>query len=709
MKKIVFVTPHLSTGGLPQYLCKKIQSFISHYEIWCIEYSNYSDEYVVQKNKIRELLGEKLITLGGDKSELINIITSINPDIIHFEEVPEDFISTDILDKIYVDNRSYNILVTTHSSNTNPRNLRYLADKFILVSDWSCNVFKSAFGDSIPCEVWEYPIEIKSGIDREFFKNKLGLEPGFIHILNVGLFTPGKNQSEIFRLASKLLNYKIKFHFVGNLAPNFQSYWEPLLQTKPENCIIHGERSDVEDFYSACDAFYFSSNFELNPLVIKEALSFGLNVFAKKLFTYSSSYDGKVNWISGNLDIDSKLILENLNPESEIFGWFSYKELYDFFVENSNEGSTIVEIGSFFGKSTNYLLNKIETSGKNINLFSIDTFQGSTNEKIHVETVENMGGDIYEEFVKNIDVGKLTILKELSRDAANHFDNCSIDFLMIDGDHSYEGVTSDIKNYYYKVKPGGYISGDDYNVFESTTSAVNNYFLGSQKLTKNNINWYWRIPKIQIIHISTLPQNDRTKRSLANISQLSKYGFDIKTIKNERYQGDLNLENYRIPDTSNVKPGHYGCYLAHIGAISQIDTENFDYTIIMEEDAYLSCTLREFADAVHRAIFICEQEEVYFVGLGNTNLIEQEEFRQDYWKCWHQNLAHCYMIPNRYKYWYMDKIMSTKWDVADIWFNHVFHIDRKTRIATKKVLSKQLSGISLIDNVFKTYKNGLMV
>lgn len=317
MKKIIFVTPHLSTGGLPQYLCKKIQSFISEYEIWCIEYSNYSDEYVVQKNKIRELLGERLITLGEDKSELLNNIDSINPDIIHFEEVPEDFISTDILDRIYVNNRGYNILVTTHSSNTNPRNLRYLADKFILVSEWSCNVFKSTFGDSIPCEIWEYPIEIKSEIDKEIFKSKLGLEPGFIHILNVGLFTPGKNQIEIFRLARKLLNYKIKFHFVGNLAPNFQSYWEPLLKTKPENCIIHGERSDVEDFYSACDAFYFTSNLELNPIVLKEAISFRLPTFAKRLETYEDSYDGLVNWISGDLEIDKKTLIKKLQRKKE--------------------------------------------------------------------------------------------------------------------------------------------------------------------------------------------------------------------------------------------------------------------------------------------------------------------------------------------------------------------------------------------------------
>jgi hypothetical protein len=72
-------------------------------------------------------------------------------------------------------------------------------------------------------------------------------------------------------------------------------------------------------------------------------------------------------------------------------------------------------------------------------------------------------------------VTSLTVLKEKSNDACQYFGNGTIDFLMIDGDHSYEGVTSDIKNYFYKMKPGGFISGDDYNVFDSTTQAVNDF------------------------------------------------------------------------------------------------------------------------------------------------------------------------------------------------------------------------------------------
>jgi hypothetical protein len=36
-------------------------------------------------------------------------------------------------------------------------------------------------------------------------------------------------------------------------------------------------------------------------------------------------------------------------------------------------------------------------------------------------------------------------------------------------------------------------------------------------------------------------------------------------------------------------------------------------------------------------------------------------------------------------------------------------MDRQTRLATKKVYSKQIAGVSIIDNVHKQYKEGLMI
>ena len=49
-----------------------------------------------------------------------------------------------------------------------------------------------------------------------------------------------------------------------------------------------------------------------------------------------------------------------------------------------------------------------------------------------------------------------------SMDAVKHFKDNSLDFVYIDGDHSFQSVTNDIYEWSKKVKVGGIISGDDY-------------------------------------------------------------------------------------------------------------------------------------------------------------------------------------------------------------------------------------------------------
>ena len=80
-----------------------------------------------------------------------------------------------------------------------------------------------------------------------------------------------------------LTNEDYVFHFVGNQADNFKSYWEDI--EFPENCIWWGERSDVENLYSIADLFIMPSKAELNPISIKEALSYDIDCLVSDLET----------------------------------------------------------------------------------------------------------------------------------------------------------------------------------------------------------------------------------------------------------------------------------------------------------------------------------------------------------------------------------------------------------------------------------------
>ena len=96
-KKLLYVCPHLSTGGQPQYTYKQVKHFINEFEIEIVEINNSGgDAFVVQKNRIKSLV--PIHTLGDNKSQIVDIINVFQPDIIHFQEIPQFDLATNILD-----------------------------------------------------------------------------------------------------------------------------------------------------------------------------------------------------------------------------------------------------------------------------------------------------------------------------------------------------------------------------------------------------------------------------------------------------------------------------------------------------------------------------------------------------------------------------------------------------------------------------------
>ena len=314
MKKMLIVTPHLSTGGLPQFLLKKIEVLRKEFEVYLIEWDNITGGHlVVQRNKISDILGHNLITLYDDKDMVINIIKDIRPDIIHFEEFPETFISDSILEKIYLDLRvsyEYVITETTHGTLFNKDDKKYFPDKTMFVSNINMKQYSS---------IATLPEVISMDIDRKEFRDKkvtnLDLDPNYLHVMNVGLFNRNKNQSEIFEYAKSFLGKKVKFHFFGNMAGNFEDYWKPLIDNKPDNCVVWGERNDLHNFYSSMDLFLFTSKLENRPLSVIEALSNNMKVLMYNLSNYGgefSQYDN-VEFLTSDLEYNVKLIERTLN------------------------------------------------------------------------------------------------------------------------------------------------------------------------------------------------------------------------------------------------------------------------------------------------------------------------------------------------------------------------------------------------------------
>ena len=331
VKKILYIAPHLSTGGLPQYLTKKIELLKDEYEIHLVEWTDVTGGVlVVTKNKIKSLLPDnRFYTLGENKEEIISLINTIKPDIIHLEEIPElAHFPKEIMEQIYTQDRQYKIVETSHDSSFNTDNKQFFPDKFMFVSQWQIDQYKDI---DIPKILVEYPIEYQSRPDRTKSLQKLGLNPNKKHVLHIGLFTSRKNQSEFFEYAKMLPD--VEFHSVGNQADNFKWYWEPLMKNKPDNLTWWNERTDVDSFYQSMDLFLFTSRGNNNdketmPLVIREALSYQIPQLLYNLEVYQNYFDSydSVNYLTfDNLNENKNLILEALgeetiiNPENEAF------------------------------------------------------------------------------------------------------------------------------------------------------------------------------------------------------------------------------------------------------------------------------------------------------------------------------------------------------------------------------------------------------
>ena len=322
MQKLLCIAPHLSTGGLPQYLTKKIELLKGEFEIYLVEWSDCTGGVlVVTRNKVVKLIdSDKFYTLKEDKQELIEIVNNVQPDIVHLEEIPEFFMDFEIAKQIYSQDRTYRIVETSHDSSYDTTQKKFFPDKFMFVSQWQINQYKDI---DIPKVLVEYPIEYIERPDRQEALQALGLDPNKKHILHIGLFTPRKNQAEFFKYAKALPQYE--FHCVGNQADNFRHYWEPLMNDKPSNLTWWNERTDVDAFYQAMDLFLFTSrgtdnDKETMPLVIREAVSYQIPILIYNLPVYLNYWDDyKVNYLNTeDFSYNLNLIESSLTPSASI-------------------------------------------------------------------------------------------------------------------------------------------------------------------------------------------------------------------------------------------------------------------------------------------------------------------------------------------------------------------------------------------------------
>lgn len=132
-----------------------------------------------------------------------------------------------------------------------------------------------------------------------------------------------------------------------------------------------------------------------------------------------------------------------------------------------------LEIGCLRGEFDRYLLNKFS----NLHMTSIDPTP------------------IFKDVRTNIqDYDERFTLIQLKSDEVK-FINREFDFIFIDGDHSYEQNKKDIERFIGLVKPGGFISGHNYDqyiegIHPGVKKSVDEIFGNKVKFLNSDVTWW---------------------------------------------------------------------------------------------------------------------------------------------------------------------------------------------------------------------------
>jgi len=182
----------------------------------------------------------------------------------------------------------------------------------------------------------------------------------------------------------------------------------------------------------------------------------------------------------------------------QLEGWFNMEDQYLELLENTPENGIFVELGAYKGKSTSFIMTEMVNRGRNIQFYTVDTFEGDSGstDKKEVEAYKQVNvSKMYEEYHKNTNhlQKHYETLVGYSNSTAEVFSNNSVDTIFIDAGHSYEAVLADIKAWLPKMKNGATMAGHDYNSWEGVKKAVNE-LLGTPDKVENDC-WFVKIKK----------------------------------------------------------------------------------------------------------------------------------------------------------------------------------------------------------------------
>lgn len=167
------------------------------------------------------------------------------------------------------------------------------------------------------------------------------------------------------------------------------------------------------------------------------------------------------------------------------------QELAKYFAELGLK--TGVEVGVYKGA---YSIDLCQANPE-LKLYCVDLW--GINDQLSSEKSKRIHLKIYEYAKRKLAPYSTVLIRDFSMNAVKQFDDNSLDFAYIDAEHVYPEVSQDMAAWTEKVRPGGIVSGHDYD-WVDVKKAVDEYTLKyNYKLNitdDENCSW-WFVKKQQ--------------------------------------------------------------------------------------------------------------------------------------------------------------------------------------------------------------------
>jgi len=152
---------------------------------------------------------------------------------------------------------------------------------------------------------------------------------------------------------------------------------------------------------------------------------------------------------------------------SDIPGFSGFLWLYDQAVAEAKDGAVFVEVGVALGHSIAYLARKVIDSGKKIQIWGVDPWDGyaRNGEQQSALGADGTPGD-FTLFLRMMmkhapeELERVRVVRATSAYASLMLQVA--DLVLIDGAHDYESVFGDIMVWRERIRRGGILAGDDH-------------------------------------------------------------------------------------------------------------------------------------------------------------------------------------------------------------------------------------------------------